>query len=231
MRARTLTIATCLLAARTSFAADDNTNREPTYDESALKSALEEAPGARKTQDKAGSALEVPPPPPRKSGVVVEGSLGAMGFLGKLKNISPAASSFHLQLGFEPFRWFMVFGEGDLSFTSTRYSPPARGYSIYAFGAGARGTVGLSERVSAYAQVDFGLTSASSNVLHSYGFYDAENLNGYFGATAGLEWYQADPHYALAVYGGVRSAQGFLRAVPGDNALAWRGAAAIRYAF
>jgi hypothetical protein len=229
MRARTFTIAACLLLPLPALAEEEN--KPPTYDESALKATLEEKPGARKTHEKAGEALEVPPPPPRKSGVVVEGSIGAMGFLGKLKNISPTASTFHLQLGFEPFRWFMVFGEGDLSFTSTRYSPPARGYTIYAFGAGGRGTVGLSDRVSAYAQVDFGLTSVSGNVLHSYGFYDAENLNGYFGATGGLEWYQADPHYALAVYGGIRSQQGFLRAIPGDNPLAWRGAAAIRYAF
>jgi len=228
MQARTSTIAACLLVV-SSARADDK--QEPVYDESALKSALDEAPGARKTPEKAGSALEVPPPPPRKSGVVVEGSLGAMGFIGKLKNISPTASSFHLQLGFEPFRWLMVFGEGDLSFTSTRYSPPARGYAIYAFGAGGRGTVGISERVSVYGQIDFGMTSVSGNVLHSYGFYDAENLNAYFGGSGGLEWYQADPHYALALYGGVRNAQGFQRAVPGDTGLAWRGGATIRYAF
>ena len=228
MKPRTLTIAVFLLLPRSALAQD---GKEPQYDESALKAALEEAPGTRKKAEKAGSALEVPPPPPRKTGVVLEGSFGAMGFFGKLNTISPAASMLHLQLGVEPLRWLMVFGEGDLSFTSTRYSPPSRGYAIYAFGAGARFTVGLSERISAYGQVDFGLTTTSSNVLHSYGFYDAENLNGYVGATGGLEWYQADPHYALAVYGGVRNAQGFVRAVPGDTALAWRGGAAIRYTF
>jgi len=201
------------------------------YDETALKAALDETPGASKKIEKAGSALEVPPPPPRKSGVVVEGSFGAMGFLGKLNTVSPAASMFHAQLGFEPFRWLMVFGEGDLSFTSTRYSPPSRGYSMYAFGGGGRITLDLTERVSVYGQVDFGLMAVSSNVLHSYGFYDAENLNGYIGGTAGLEWYQADPHYALAIYGGVRDSQGFHRAISGDIGLAWRGAAAIRYAF
>jgi len=73
--------------------------------------------------------------------------------------------------------------------------------------------------------------TASSNVLHSYGFYDAENLNGYFGGTGGLEWYQGDPHYALAVYAGVRNSQTFHRAVSGDVALAWRGGVAIRYTF
>jgi hypothetical protein len=206
-------------------------DKGPEYDESALKAALDEAPGSRKKTEKAGSALEVPPPPPRKSGIVLEGSFGAMGFLGKLKTVSPAASSLHVQLGFEPFRWFMVFGEADLSFTSTRYSPPSRGYAIYAFGGGGRFTVGLGDRVAVYGQVDFGMTSTSSNVLHTYGFYDAENLNPYFGATGGLEWYQVDPHYALAVYGGVRSTEGFVRQIQGDSGLAWRGGVAIRYTF
>jgi hypothetical protein len=209
----------------------DSAKEPAPYDETALKAALDESPGASKKTERAGSAFEVPPPPPRKSGVVVEGSFGAMGFLGKLNTVSPAASMFHAQLGFEPLRWLMVFGEGDLSFTSTRYSPPTRGYSMYAFGGGARITLSLTDRVSAYGQIDFGLMSASSNVLHGYGFHDAENLNGYVGATGGLEWYQADPHYALAVYGGVRNAQGFQRAISGDTGLAWRGAAAIRYAF
>ena len=227
MTARTPILAFLFLLPRAAHAED----KDAPYDESALKSALEQAPGTRKKSEKAGAALEVPPPPPRKTGVVLEGSFGAMGFFGKLNTISPTASSLHLQLGVEPFRWLMVFGEGDLSFTSTRYSPPARGYSMYAFGGGGRITIGLGERVSAYGQVDFGLMTASSNVLHGYGFYDAENLNGYFGGTGGLEWYQADPHYALAVYGGVRNSQTFHRAVSGDVALAWRGGVAIRYTF
>jgi hypothetical protein len=217
-----------LLLPGSAFAQND---KGPEYDETALKAALDEAPGTRKKNEKAGSPLEVPPPPPRKSGVVVEGSVGALGFLGKLRTISPAASSFHLQLGFEPFRWFMVFGEGDLSFTSTRYSPPSQGYVIYAFGAGGRLTVAVSERVSVYGQVDLGFSSTSGNVLHSYGFYDAENLNPYFGATGGLEWYQGDPHYALALFGGVRNSQGLVRQLPGDSGLGWRAGATIRYAF
>src|SRR5882757_905949 len=155
MTARTLVLAFLLLPR--SVLADE---KDAAYDESALKSALEEAPGAKKKNEKAGPALEIPPPPPRKTGVVLEGSFGAMGFFGKLNTISPTASSFHLQLGVEPFRWLMVFGEGDISFTSTRYAPPARGYSMYAFGGGARITAGLTERVSAYGQADFGLMTS-----------------------------------------------------------------------
>ncbi len=228
MRVRILAI-TALLALPTSALADDA--KDPQYDESALKSALEEAPGHSKKAEKAGSALEIPPPPPRKAGVVLVGSFGAMGFLGKLNTVSPMASTMHLQLGLEIFRWLMVFGEGDIAFTSTRYSPPARGYSMYAFGAGGRLTAGVTERVAVYGQADFGLMTASSNVLHSYGFYEAENMNGYFGGTAGVEWYQADPHYALALYAGFRDSQVFKREVASDLALAWRGGASIRYTF
>src|SRR4051812_7261506 len=109
-------LAFCAVALTLGFAARASVAAEPPppaeaaqYDEEALKSALDEAPGAGKKAEKAGAALEVPPPPPRKSGVVVEGSVGAMGFLGKLNTVSPAASSFHAQLGFEPLRSIMVF--------------------------------------------------------------------------------------------------------------------------
>src|SRR5262245_60899424 len=100
-RLRIPAIASLFLFASVALA--EESKPQPEYDETALKAALDEAPGTHKKTEKAGSALEVPPPPPRKSGIVVEGSLGAMGFLGKLKNVSPAASSLHLQLGFEPF--------------------------------------------------------------------------------------------------------------------------------
>jgi hypothetical protein len=207
-------------------------SKEPEYDQAAIAASLEEAPGTHKPAQKAGEALEVPPPPPRKRGLVVETGLGMMGFLGKLKNISPTASLFHLQLGYEPFKWFMVFGEGDLGFTSTRYDASApRGYAIYGAGAGGRITVGLSDRVSIYGQVDFGMMEASSDVLVTYGFYDADTLNGYFGGAGGLEWYQPDPHLALAINGGARKTQGFQRAVPGDAALSWLTSVALRYTF
>ena len=205
--------------------------KEPQYDQAAVAAALEEAPGAGKKAEKAGSPLEVPPPPPRKKGVVLETSAGAMGFLGKLSNVSPIASILHMQLGYEPLRWLMVFAEGDLSFTSTRYVSPSRGYAIYGFGGGARVTVRFTERVATYVQGDLGFMETSSDLLHSYGFYKAEDWNVYFGATAGLEWYQADPHYALALNGGMRKTPGFERIVGSDPALSWLGAAAIRYTF
>jgi hypothetical protein len=207
--------------------------KEPAYDQAAVAAALEESPGAAaaKRAEKAGSPLEVPPPPPRRKGVVLETSVGAMGFLGKLKNVSPTASMLHVQLGYEPLRWLMAFVEGDISFTSTRYLEPSRGYAMYAMGGGARVTFHLSERVTGYAQGDLGVMETSSDLLRSYGFRHAEDWNLYYGGTLGLEWYQVNPHYALALNGGVRKTPGFERVVGSDSALSWLGAAAIRYTF
>jgi len=228
-RALAVVAAFALVGLPTAARADDP--KDPQYDQAAIAASLEEAPGTGKKAPKAGEALEVPPPPPRKRGVVIESGIGMMGFLGKLNNISPTASLFHLQLGFEPFKWFMVFGEGDLGFTSTRYTSVPRGYAIYGAGAGGRITVALSDRISIYGQVDFGFMEASNDVLVTYGFPDADSWNGYFGGGGGLEWYQPDPHLALALNGGVRKTQGFQRSISGDPALSWLGSVALRYTF
>jgi hypothetical protein len=206
---------------------------QPSFDQAAVAAALEESPAAaaHKRAEKAGSPLDVPPPPPRKKGIVLETSLGAMGFLGKLKNVSPTASMLHAQLGYEPLRWLMVFVETDISFTSTRYIEPSRGYAIYGMGGGARFTVRFTERVAGYAQGDIGLMETSSDLLATYGFRDAQNWNVYFGGTLGVEWYQVNPHYALALYGGARKTPGFEREVRSDPALSWVGGAGIRYTF
>jgi hypothetical protein len=206
---------------------------QPQYDQAAVAATLEETPGAAaaKRTEKAGSPLEVPPPPPRKKGFVLETSIGAMGFLGKLKNVSPTASMLHMQLGYEPFRWLMAFVEGDIAFTSTRYIEPSRGYAIYGMGGGARITARFSERVAGYVQGDLGVMETSSDLLHTYGFYDAENWNLYFGGMLGLEWYQINPHYALALNGGARKTPGFERTVGSDPAISWLGGVAIRYTF
>lgn len=223
----------CLGVALPSVAWGADPKDQPQYDQAAVAAALEETPAAAasKRAEKAGSPLDVPPPPPRKKGIVVETSVGAMGFLGKLKNVSPTASMLHMQLGYEPLRWLMAFVEGDIAFTSTRYIEPSRGYAIYGMGAGARATVRLSENVASYVQGDLGVMETSSDLLHTYGFYDAENWNLYFGGMLGLEWYQVNPHYALAVNGGARKTPGFERIVGSDPAISWLGGVAIRYTF
>jgi len=70
--------------------------------------------------------------------------------------------------------------------------------------------------------------TTSTNVLHSYGFYDAENMNGYFGEPATSSGTRPTRICSCRLCG-VRNSQPFHRAVSGDVALAWRGSLAIRY--
>jgi hypothetical protein len=178
---------------------------------------------------------EAPPPPPAHHGVVVESSIGAIGHLGTMKNISPTSPWFHLQLGYEPFKWLMVFGESDVAFSSTGYaSPPPdpRSYFLFGFGGGGRFTVKFTDRFGAYVQGSVGMARVSDDVLSVYGYQNATTFNPYFGGALGLEWYQVSPHYALAVHGGVRDYPDlFARQTGGQTPLAWIGGASIRYAF
>lgn len=178
---------------------------------------------------------EAPPPPPRKQGLVVEGSVGALGHLGPMRNISPTAPWFHLQVGYEPLSWLMVFAEGDTAFATTSYAnppPEPRSYAFYGFGGGLRFTVRPTDRFGIYAQGSFGLARISEDVLNVYGFPDADEFNTYYGGQLGLEWYQVNPHYALALHGGVKNYDNiFGRAGGGKVALAWTGGVSIRYAF
>ena len=51
-------------------------------------------------------------------------------------------------------------------------------------------------------------------------------------ATLGLEWYQINPHYALAIHGGIRNYDaGLGRERSSETPLAWVSAVALRYAF
>ncbi len=148
---------------------------------------------------------------------------------------SPPASLLHVQLGYEPFRWLMVFGEAELGYTSTRYapSPPSsRGYAIWALGAGLRATVKPTDRFGIYLQGDIGGMKADSDVLRTYGFREADLLNVYYGGMLGLEWYQIDPHLALATSAGIRRTTGFDGSrLVAEAARSWLGGVSLRYTF
>jgi hypothetical protein len=191
-------------------------------------------PGSRDV-DAVEEQPEAPPPPPRAQGFVLQGSVGALGHLGPLKNVSPTAPWFHLLFGFEPLSFLMAFVEGDVAFASTSYAnppPEPRSYAFYGFGGGLRLTLHPTDRVGVYAQGSVGFSSISEDVLHVYGYEDADSLNLYYGGMLGVEWYQVNPHYALALHGGVRNYDaGMARDVGGGAAIAWIGGASIRYAF
>jgi hypothetical protein len=177
--------------------------------------------------------LDAPLVAPRHRGFVVEGSVGALGHLGHMRNISPVAPWFRLQVGYELFDWLMVFGQGDVSLASTRYasSPPdSRGYALFGLGTGARLSWQPLDALGLYLQGDVGLASVNQDVLSTYGYANADRLRPYFGGMLGVEWFQVSPHYALALYGGVRDyVQNFERINGIKPPVAWLGGLAIRY--
>ena len=183
---------------------------------------------------KAPEAPEAPPPPPRRHGFVVESSIGAHGQLGALSHVSPTSPWFHAAFGWEPTHWFMVLAQLDLSLASTSLaSPPPdpRTYAIWAFGGAGRFGIEPVRDLGLYAQGEVGMAEATTDVLATYGYKDADSLGLYAGGMIGVEWYQVSPHYALALQGGARWYSNFNRSIGGDTAIALLGGAALRYTF
>jgi len=179
--------------------------------------------------------LDAPPPPPREKGFVLESSIGVLGHLGHMKNISPNAPWFGLRFGFEPLGWLMVFAEADLFVASTAYAhppPPARSFTFWNAGAGVRFTVRPVHRLGIYLQGSLGGGRATEDVLEVYGYPDADKLNLYQSVELGFEWYQVSPHLALALHGGVRNYQdGLKRERDTEPPLSWLSGLALRYTF
>jgi hypothetical protein len=178
-----------------------------------------------------------PPLRPRHNGLVLESTLGVLGFVGEFRHVSPPAYWLHMQLGYEVLPWLMLFGEGELAYTDTsEVEDPshATAFSIWGFGGGARATVHATDRVAFFGQAS--ADALGANVPHDtlaiVGFRTAESLNASFGVRVGVEWYQMDRHMALALQVGARDAQGFQKFLDNsDFPLMWDAAAGLRYTF
>lgn len=224
------------LAWTSSAAADDDEPETRKMTQAEIEAWLDSrgVPGSRDIGS-IEEAPEAPPPPPRSSGIVLESSVGALGHLGPLKNVSPTAPWFNFKLGFEPLTWLMLFGEADVAFATTSYAtrpPDPRGYALYGFGGGLRFTLRPTDWLGIYIQGSAGMAEISEDVLFVYGYDNADSLNLYYGGALGLEWYQVSPHLALAAHGGVRSYdEGLHRQRSSEVALAVIGGASLRYAF
>jgi hypothetical protein len=226
------TIAVAMLVATNASAEEQTVSVD--LEKDTKKPASSEAAAA----DANAPPPEAPPPLPYKKTVVIDSSIGAMGFFGEFGKVAPPGPYFRTQLGYEVLKWLMLFGEGELSFTDTsvREAPPrTRAFSIYGFGGGARFTIRFGERVGIYAQPSVGLMRADvgKNALGNLGFRDAESLDTYLAGRLGFEWYQLDRHFALGVTVGARLAQGFgiTRVGTSDTPLIGDAAVSLRYAF
>jgi hypothetical protein len=237
VRARRAIVTAVVLCAPAAMAADPLQQPPPTDEqiEAAIK-ADAQRPAGVPTPQKTEEEEEAPPPPPRHKGIVVESSLGALGFLGEMRHLSPTAPWMHLQVGYEFFDWLMLFAEGELAFTDTTVSQEtadARAFPIFGLGGGLRATIHITDRVALYGQGALGALKAdiAKNALAILGFHDAESLNVQFGGRIGVEWYQLDRHLALGAAFGFRDATGFAKAIGKDSPLMWDGSAVLRYTF
>lgn len=183
---------------------------------------------------------EAAPPParPRHKGVVLESTLGVLGFAGQFRHLAPPAYWMHAQLGYELLSWLMLFGEGELGLTDTTESQDAsrsRAFPVWGVGGGARASVKIKD-FGAFVQGSVGALTASvpHGALSYLGFKSAESLGAQFGGRVGVEWYQTDRHLALTAQGGPRIAQGFSKSAAGsakDLPLLWDTALGLRYTF
>lgn len=227
-------LAVVLGAASPVLAAEEPKERQITTTE--IESWLEAEPGAAPADQGAAPTDEQPLPAPRRHGFVLESGVGFVTQFGAMAHITPTAPLFRLHFGYEIFDWLMPFIESDLAFANTSYAsepPPARSYFHFGAGAGCRFTLPVGRILAVFAQGSVGLARVSEeNVLSVYGFPDADEFNLYFDGQLGLEWYQVNPHLALAVHGGVRSyGQGLTRDRGGEAPLAALATANLRYAF
>ncbi len=181
--------------------------------------------------------VEAPPPRPHHKGVVLESTLGVLGFGGQFRHVAPPAYWLHALLGYEITSWLMLFGEGELAFTETSESQDeshTMAFPLWGFGGGARATIHATPRVAFFGQgeIDGLAADVPHNALTILGYRNAETLAASFGARIGVQWYQVDRHLALTAQVGARDAVGFAKvAAGGDTPLMWDAALGLSYTF
>ena len=181
--------------------------------------------------------VEAPPPRPRRKGLVLESTIGILGFSGQFRHVAPPAYWLHAQLGYEVLNWLMLFGEGELAFTDTGESQDeshTKALPLWGVGGGARATLHATPRLGLFVQgeIDGLAANVPHNALAVLGFRNAETIGLAIGARVGVQWYQIDRHMALTAQLGARDAVGFAKVgSAGDTPIMWDAALGLSYTF
>jgi len=180
---------------------------------------------------------EPPPPRPRRHGLVLETTLGALAFAGQFRHIAPPAYLMRAALGYELLHWLTLLGASELAFTDTSESEDAslvRAFPIWGVGGGIRGVARMGLRFAGFIEGDVGAMAAAvpHNALANVGFRYAESPGLAAGGRVGVEWNQIDPHFALSLQGGIRAGLGFSHSpASGDVPLMWDIGPGLKYVF
>jgi hypothetical protein len=180
---------------------------------------------------------EAPPPEPHRKGVVLDANAGALFFVGGMGKVATPAMHFRVILGYELLKWLMLFGRGELGFSTTgnlEEPPFRRAFPLVGFGAGVRATLHFTDRVAGFLEGSLGALTCNTptNALRNLGLTDAEKLRPDALGRIGIEWYQLDRHFALGVAGGIRLATGFARSGQrADTPLLAETQLTLRYTF
>ena len=232
-----MTASVLLLVAPHTRADEPAAPADPNAPTTAAQVNLTKDTKGKTAEDVNAAPPETPPATPYKKTVVLDSTVGAIGFLGefgKSRRRGRGCTS----------RSATSFSSGSCSTVKASSRSPTHPTgrhrrtrersrctdSVVARASPFASPIG-SVSMLKVASVCWEPTSRRGS-LGLLGFHDAESLGLYLGARLGLEWYQLDRHLALGLNAGIRTAQGFARLAAGtDTPLALDGGVSLRYAF
>jgi hypothetical protein len=139
-------------------------------------------------------------------GLSVEGAVGGVGFLTVANDVAAPGPLFGMNLGYDLLSWASVRAgfEGSLHETDAAPPPPRTTFEVYYPSVGARFLVPLSLRFSILFEGDGGVAFFEPDILQTYGFSSAGDLQPFFAAHTGLDIHSWGRRLAWGLRAGYR---------------------------
>ncbi|MCB9595703.1 MAG: hypothetical protein H6719_23475 [Sandaracinaceae bacterium] len=166
-------------------------------------------------------------------GFFVEATIGALGFvggIGDLTNVGPWAT---IGIGFEIFDFLhlLLQAEGSMHNTNAPPPPAATAFEILGGGASLRLQGNFTEAFAMWIAGQFAVMIATTDILELYGFQDSTTIGISYGGEAGIDWHFRARHHSIGILGGVRHFPSLERTGGSSPALGIHGSAYLRYVF